>query len=145
MLKPVQEMTYSEFKTALRGDQVVSVTIRKDDLTGRLEDGKNFHTVRVEDNFLTGELEAHNVGIRGEITGDGGILGGLLGWVLPIALMLGLYYWSMKRMKQGGAGGSGSIFSFGKSKARAFKAEQSGVTFQDVGGVREAALELQEV
>ncbi len=38
-----------------------------------------------------------------------------------------------------------SIFSFGKSKARVIQGEQTGVTFQDVGGAGEAITDLKEV
>ena len=39
----------------------------------------------------------------------------------------------------------GNIFSFGKSKARVITGEQTGVTFEDVGGAGEAITELKEV
>ena len=39
----------------------------------------------------------------------------------------------------------GNIFSFGKSKARVIMGEQTGVTFEDVGGAGEAITELKEV
>jgi cell division protease FtsH len=39
----------------------------------------------------------------------------------------------------------GSIFSFGKSKARVITGEQTGVTFKDVGGAGEAITDLKEV
>ena len=39
----------------------------------------------------------------------------------------------------------GSIFSFGKSKARVIMGEQTGVTFEDVGGAGEAITDLKEV
>jgi cell division protease FtsH len=58
--------------------------------------------------------------------------------------MFGFYYWMMKRMR-GGSGIGGGLFSFGKSKARVVKGEQTGVTFQDVGGAGEAVVELREV
>ena len=41
--------------------------------------------------------------------------------------------------------GAGGIFSFGKSKARLIQGEQTGVTFQSVGGAGEAVDELREI
>jgi len=42
-------------------------------------------------------------------------------------------------------GGSGGIFSMGKSKARVTEGEQAGVTFEDVGGLGEAMTDLREI
>ncbi len=67
-------------------------------------------------------------------------------WVLPLALMAGVWFWLMRRGSGGGAaGGINSIFSFGKSKARVITGEQTGVTFKDVGGAGEAITDLKEV
>ncbi|MDD5468853.1 MAG: ATP-dependent zinc metalloprotease FtsH, partial [Anaerolineales bacterium] len=113
-------------------------------ITGLMkQEDKAFYTVRVEDPDLTEELEAQGVEISGEIPQDGGV-GALLGWILPLAVMGALWYYMLKRMK-GGTGLGGGLFSFGKSKARAIQGEQTGVTFKDVGGVGQAAVELQEV
>ena len=46
---------------------------------------------------------------------------------------------------QGGAGGVGSIFKFGKSKAALWTSDQPRVTFKDVAGCEEAKEELKEV
>ncbi|HBG87396.1 MAG TPA: cell division protein FtsH, partial [Marinilabiliaceae bacterium] len=47
---------------------------------------------------------------------------------------------------QGGAGGAGGIFNVGKSKARMFDKETAvKVTFNDVAGLAEAKVELEEI
>jgi len=143
LLTPSTELSYSDFKTALRAGKVASVSVSTDRITGKLSDGKDFNTIRVQDQDLIKQLEEQKVSTRGEVAG-GGLLGALLAWGLPLVLMVGLVYWSMNRMK-GGAGGMGGIFSFGKSKARTIRGEQTGVTFKDVGGAGEAAADLQEV
>jgi len=139
------ELSYSEFKTDLTAGKVASVTVGSDRLTGKLSDGSVFYTLLVPDQDLTKELEAQKVNIRGEAASGGGILGLLLTWGLPLVLMVGLVYWSMSRMKGGAGGMGGGLFSFGKSKARTIRGEQTGVTFKDVGGAGEAAADLQEV
>jgi cell division protease FtsH len=138
------EITYSEFKTALRESEVASVHVAEDEISGTMADETTFYTVRVEDPNLLEELEAHGVEITGQVASDGGVLGALIGWLLPVALIFGFYYYLMKR-GGGGAGIGGGIFDFGKSKARVLKGEQTGVTFEDVGGVQEAVVELREV
>ena len=142
-----KEIPYSEFKTSLTGGKVSSVLVSATQIDGKLRDGTAFTTVRVEDPDLTKTLETQKVEIRGEVeSSGGGILGFLLTWILPMVLMVGLWYWLMGRNKGGAGGGPmGNIFSFGKSKARVIKGEQTGVTFKDVGGAGEAVTDLKEV
>ena len=65
---------------------------------------------------------------------------------LPFIVLVILWFYLM-RQAQGGMGGGGRIFSFGRSKARLLKQEdaQHRVTFADVAGVDEAKDELKEV
>jgi cell division protease FtsH len=146
LLAQSSELSYSDFKTALWAGKVTSVSLASDRITGKLSDGKDFYTVSVQDQDLIKQLEAQKVDIRGVVAGDG-LLGTLLVWGVPLVLMVGVGYWSISRMKggAGGPGGMGGIFSFGKSKARTIRGEQTGVTFKDVGGAGEAAADLQEV
>jgi len=63
----------------------------------------------------------------------------------PIVLLVALWFFMLRRMN-GGAGGSGGIFSVGKSKARLFdKDNATKVTFQDVAGLAEAKVEIAEI
>lgn len=65
----------------------------------------------------------------------------------PILLIVAIWIFIFRRMgAQGGPGGGGNIFNVGKSKARMFDKE-SGVnaTFQDVAGLAEAKIELEEI
>ena len=71
--------------------------------------------------------------------------GGIMSWVLPLAIMVVLWIVLMRRMS-GGAGGSGQIFNFGKSKATLFdKNTKVNVTFADVAGLDEAKEEIMEI
>ena len=140
----IQEFPYSEFKKVLAEDRIASVLVSATNVRGKLHDGTDFITVRVDDPDLTQTLEAHGVEIRGQLDDNGGILGFLVTWIFPILLMVGLWYWLIGRNK-GGAGSMGNVFSFGKSKARVIQGEQTGVTFNDVGGAGEAVTDLKEV
>ena len=64
--------------------------------------------------------------------------------MLPWILLLGFWFFMIKRM-QGGAGGVGGIFKFGKSRAALWTSDQPRVTFKDVAGCEEAKEELKEV
>ena len=64
--------------------------------------------------------------------------------MLPWILLIGFWFFMLRRM-QGGAGGMGNIFKFGKSKASLWTSDQPRVTFKDVAGCEEAKEELKEV
>ncbi|MCD6290132.1 MAG: ATP-dependent zinc metalloprotease FtsH [Anaerolineae bacterium] len=60
---------------------------------------------------------------------------------LPLLLLVLLMVWMGRQMAKGQTG----AFSFGRSKARQYTGAQTGVTFDDVAGADEAKEELQEV
>ncbi len=64
--------------------------------------------------------------------------------MLPWILLIGFWFFMLRRM-QGGAGGMGGIFKFGKSRASLWTSDQPRVTFRDVAGCEEAKEELSEV
>ncbi len=70
---------------------------------------------------------------------------GWLSLLLPIAIMIGIWIFIMRRM--GGAGGAGGqIFNIGKSKAVLFDQNTKvKVTFKDVAGLEEAKEEIEEI
>lgn len=68
----------------------------------------------------------------------------LLGWLLPIGLLIAFWLFIMRRMS--GASGGGQIFNIGKSRATLFdKDTHVNVTFKDVAGLEEAKIELMEI
>ncbi|OAV44034.1 ATP-dependent zinc metalloprotease FtsH [Lewinella sp. 4G2] len=74
------------------------------------------------------------------------ILGSILGWVLPIGLLVLLWVFIMRRMGGGAGGPGGQIFNIGKSKATLFDQNSKvNVTFADVAGLDEAKEEVMEV
>ncbi len=72
--------------------------------------------------------------------------GDILSWVLPIALLFGVWYFIMRMMSRGSGGAGGQIFNIGKSKAQIYDRETStNITFKDVAGLEEAKIEVMEV
>ena len=64
---------------------------------------------------------------------------------LPLLILIGLWFFFMKRMS-GGAGGGSQIFSIGKSKAKLFDEKTDiKITFKDVAGLEGAKEEVQEI
>lgn len=71
--------------------------------------------------------------------------GEALSWLIPLALMVGLWIFIMRRMSGPGGGGA-QIFNIGKSKAVLFdKNTQVKITFKDVAGQDEAKEEIEEI
>ena len=65
----------------------------------------------------------------------------IIGILLPIILLGGLFFYMMKSQSKGAQ----DIFSFGRSKAKMFAKGKQNVSFADVAGVDEAKKELVEV
>ncbi len=64
--------------------------------------------------------------------------------LIPIAVLIALWFFFMRRVGAGGAGGQ--IFNIGKSRASLYDKENKvNVTFNDVAGLDEAKEEVQEV
>jgi len=95
--------------------------------------------VRVDDPDLVKELQAAGVeysGVRPSALSEF-----LLAWVLPIAVMIGL--WSLIARRMGAT--SEGILGIGKSRAKLIMDKNTGVTFNDVAGCDEAKQELKEI
>ena len=71
----------------------------------------------------------------------------ILGWVIPLGLLIVFYIILMRGMGRNMGGGAGSIFSIGKSRAQLYDKNSSSVnvTFKDVAGLEEAKVEIMEV
>jgi AFG3 family protein len=74
--------------------------------------------------------------------------GGILQFLLPVLLFVGLWILLMRKMGGGAGGGAGpgGIFNIGKSKATLFdKGTKVNITFADVAGLDEAKVEVMEI
>ena len=166
----VTTIPYSEFKTLLASGKVRQATVSQDtiqaviDITGTekllpaaeyrklsSQQGsksepkqRKIATTRVEDPKLTSELQAAHVRYTGVIQSHW--LSTILAWLLPIAVLVLLWGWLMRKgMAGGGGGGMGSVMGIGQSKAKVYVETKTGVHFADVAGIDEAKQELEEV
>ena len=139
----VETISYSEFKQKVAQGTVSKLTLGPENITGTLKGKENnpeqqFATVRVDDPGLVKELDDRKVDYSGRY--DSKLLGTILTWVLPLAIMVLIWRFAMKRMGPGQG-----VMSFAKSKAKLFAESETKVTFADVAGIDEAKEELREV
>ncbi len=140
----VKTLPYSEFLQYLEQGKVAEVAITANEIQGRLkaesENGKEqyFKTVKV-DPEISELLSAHHVKYSGTI--ESTFLRDIISWLLPVFIFLGVWFFLMKKMMPQQPG----FMSLGKSKAKIYKQEATGITFDDVAGVDEAKVELEEI
>jgi cell division protease FtsH len=74
-------------------------------------------------------------------------LGQIIGFLLPIIILVAIWMFVMRRMGGGGGGGGGSqIFNIGKSRAQVYeKGKSTNITFEDVAGLQGAKEEIVEI
>jgi AFG3 family protein len=73
-------------------------------------------------------------------------LSDILGWLLPVLLLVAVWMFIFRKMNSASGGGPGGIFNVGKSKAIIFdKESNTKVDFKDVAGLEEAKVELKEI
>ncbi len=141
----IKTISYSEFLKALNEDRVTEVAITSNIIQGRIrgpgdagDAAQPFRTIRV-DAELSDLLSGHNVQFKGEI--ESTFVRDLFSWIFPIVLFVGIWFFLMKRMQ----GQQPGFMSLGKNKAKIYMEDEVGVRFEDVAGVDESKLELQEV
>lgn len=148
-----QEIPYSEFKQLLRDNDVESVLIRGDRISGnyrrQIGDFIQFETTfpPMEDSDLFPLLEENDIEVRVSSAEQSTwtlILINLLPWML----IIGIFMMSRRMLQTGGKGfpgGGGGIFSFTKSKARLTNKEDIKVSYDDIAGLKHAKEDLGEV
>ncbi|HXZ24622.1 MAG TPA: ATP-dependent zinc metalloprotease FtsH [Nitrospiria bacterium] len=153
-------ISYSQFKQLVAEKKVYDLTISDQMIHGKLEagvplpapstdggesqktvpseKGHPFKTIRVEDPDLVKELQAKEINFSGTV--ENTFWTTLLGWLIPMALFLGLWFFLIRSV-----GPQQGLMTIGKSKAKIYVADETKVTFKDVAGIDEAKAELQEV
>ena len=138
-----RQISYSEFKAAIRGGQVSDVVVGEQTIRGTYSGDVNgsltFSTARIDDPQLIEELDAAGVEYTGEVMNRW--LPEIIGWVIPLLLLFALWSFFFKRM----GGAEGGIMSFARSKHKVFAEDDVKVSFADVAGVDEAEGELKEI
>jgi cell division protease FtsH len=138
------DISYSRFRDLVQQGRVTEVTITTSSIEGKYLKGDEeveFTTnlLPVPDDTLIPELRRHHVAIRSHP--DNPIVGILVTWVLPIALLFAVWYLIMRRI----GGGASQALQFGRSRAKVYNRQELRTTFADVAGVDEAVAELREI
>ncbi len=136
------EVSYSQFLSEVEAGRVRAVEITGFDIRATLTDNSvQTTTSPIQAQGLVDKLIAQNVQVSAEEPRQGTNIWGLLSAILPILILVGLWFYLMRQMQSGGRGAMG----FGKSKARLLTEKQGRITFDDVAGIDEAKEELQEI
>ena len=147
-VKPDQ-LDLNALANEIRSGNVNQITIKGDDLTVDLKNGKQVTAQKEPNSSLSEQLKAFGVtdqqlsSVKYTVSRptDWTAWFNILGIMLPALLVVGII-WFMLRQAQGT---NNQALAFGKSRARMFTGEQPTVTFDDVAGVDEAKQELAEV
>ncbi|RMG91966.1 MAG: ATP-dependent metallopeptidase FtsH/Yme1/Tma family protein [Zetaproteobacteria bacterium] len=140
-----QTVPFSQFEQYLKEGKIDEVVITEDYITGKLKESEDRLKVIVAarvDPSLIDFLDQYGVTYTRVIKSH--FLETALSWLAPTLIFFGIWLFFVRRMaeKQGLGGG---FVSIGKSRAKVFVEKDTGVSFDDVAGVDEAKLELQEV
>jgi len=136
------EITYSSFVTQVNNKNVESVIMTEESVVGKLKDGTEFATYLPNDTgTLLNKLTDNGVSVTVRPPEQPSWWMGLLSSVLPILILVGVWFWIMNQTQ----GGGGRVMSFGRSRARMSGEGQVHVNFSDVAGEDEAKEELAEV
>ncbi len=151
-------INYSQFVEQLNSGNIKSVSIKKEVVSGELVREvalplvnsakplpvKYFVTIlpTFQGESLLSLMKEKKVVITIE-SAERDLFWQVLAGVLPWVLIIGFWFWFVKRSQQA-QGGAGGLFSFGASKARLYDSNKPSITFKDVAGMDSVKLELRE-
>ena len=92
---------------------------------------------------LLSQLSLKKVAINIEPPEEGSPIWSFVLGILPWALIIGFWFFMMRRAQQI-QGGAGGLFTFGQSKAKLYDVKRPKVTFEDVAGLDNVKQELRE-
>ncbi|MGL4688106.1 MAG: ATP-dependent zinc metalloprotease FtsH, partial [Fusobacteriaceae bacterium] len=148
-----KDVAYSEFLDLVKNKSIIKLEEKEGYLYGyttTIADKEDVYKARMitdrlgGDPSLVGLVESNNVSIKSIPPTELPFLLNLLVSWFPMLLLIGVWIFMLTRMNKGGGSGS-NIFNVGKSKVKETGDDLIKVTFDDVAGIDEAKLELEEV
>ena len=137
-------VSYTQFMQDAKDGKVRRVDVQGRRLTVTPQTGTTYEITSPGDLWMVEELRKSGVQVYGKPDEEPSLLTSIFVSWFPMLLLIGVWIFFMRRM-QGGSGGAGGAFSFGKSKARMLDEEANKVRFKDVAGCDEAKEEVQEI
>lgn len=140
----VMEVDYSTFLQEIENGQVEKVEMEATRVYYYLEDEDvRYRTGRANDPELVNRLYENNIEFKETIKEEPSpFVSMILMWIVPLAIIIALYYFLFKRFQKSNPG---SPMNIGASKVRIHAETTSNKTFADVAGQDEAKEALQEV
>ena len=144
LFNPVSQSTlqvsFSDVMDKISNGEVNDVTIKGAEMTGTFKTGKSFKTNLPDYPDLVKDLRTKGVKINAEPVKESAWYNFLVVWA-PLILMALWFLFIMRNMQMGG----NKAMSFGKSKAKLLNESSKKVTFNEVAGMDEAKVEVQEI
>ena len=140
---PSQKLTLSQFDSKLNTGSIEKITCtghENSNCYGTLSDGGSFSVILPDLSSYEERLKIYDFSYEAPTPGFFDYFVNLAPWLL----IIGFWFFIMRRMRDSGAGGGG-IFNFAKSKAKIVSPENPITTFKNVAGCDEAKFELQEI
>ena len=98
----------------------------------------------LDPSLLAEDLKKQKIQVKYDKRTD--YFGMILGYALPILLIIAIWLFVFRRMSGGGGGPGGQIFNIGKSKAKVYEnGKTTNVNFSDVAGLEGAKEEIVEI
>ena len=139
-------LTYTQFIAQVDEGNVATADVNTGNgrITGEFTNGDRYNTSGGGERGLseTDEALLRQRGVELEFTPpSSNFLLNLLGFMLPIFLIIGFLIWMQRRA----AGQMGGVMSIGKSKAKAYTTDKPSTTFGDIAGYEGVKQEITEV
>ena len=139
-----KEVTYTEFMQDVQEGKVTKVELDSDRIYFELKNDKyvKYYTGNVQDERMYEELD--NAGVtysRKVVDTTTYVLSSIFSFVLPMVLMVAVMMIFYRYAFKGGGG----VMGVGKSNAKLYVQNKTGVTFKDVAGQEESKESLKEI
>lgn len=159
---PVINVSYSRFKVELKRDNVEKLVFQGQGMSGEFREAVAIETAGavvaetgylkfktvvppIPDPELLPALEVNDVEIEARLKEQPSPWNSALIYILPWLLIIGVWWFILKGLRNRQGPGGGLMGGFSKSGARLYLQQRSHVTFKDVAGLDEVKEELLEI
>jgi cell division protease FtsH len=148
------KIEWNQFETYLENQDIEKMEISDYEISGKfkvlqeIKEGKSIQNFRVD---FKSELLINDQfwnlikgsGVQWKFKTVNPLFEFFMGYIFPLLLIIGVFYFLFARNMRGGAGGM--LMSFGRSKHRLQGKDLMKVTFKDIAGIEEAKDEVTEI